>query len=166
MNQCSTNKDPQHFKAFTVTSEDQWCRRAEHLLPCDSIVNLTSVVANVWALHFGDVKTPRLLRDESTTVLLDKVWVFIEDPSKCQLWNAKENNLTEQLWSTVTCSKHDWFRIVRNIDLCGWYCWTARNITYCGLKMLAVSLGRDNMAIVIAICAEVMRNLRKGSETK
>lgn len=80
--------------AFTITSEDQRCRRAQHLLPCDSVVNHTGVVANIWGLHFGDVQASSLLRDESTTVLLDKMWVFIENPCKCQFWRRKEDNST------------------------------------------------------------------------
>lgn len=79
------HKDESLILVFTITSEDQWCGRAEDLLPCDSVVNHTGVVAHIWALHFGDVQASCLLRDESPTVLLDKVRVFIEDPRKCQL---------------------------------------------------------------------------------
>lgn len=55
---------------------------------------------------------------------------------------------------------------IRYINLFDWDSWTERNIPCCGLKMLVVSLGRDTMANVIAISAEEMGDLRKGSETK
>lgn len=84
--------------AFTVTSEDQRCWRAEHLLPRDGVVHHTGVVPYIWGLHFSDVQTPSLLRDKSTAVLLDKERVFIEDPCKCQLWKGQ--------WNTFYCSTH------------------------------------------------------------
>lgn len=72
-------------KPFTVAPEDQRCGRAEHLLPGDGVVNDAGVVADIRGLHFRDVQAAGLLRDESTTVLLHKVWVFVEDPGKCQV---------------------------------------------------------------------------------
>lgn len=75
--------------AFTITSEDEWCRRAEHFVPGHSVVDHTGVVANVGALHLGDVQTPRFLRDEATTVLLDETRVLVEDPGVRQLWVAE-----------------------------------------------------------------------------
>lgn len=70
---------------LTVIPQDQWCRRAEDFALSDAIVDHTGVVAHIRRLHFSDVQTSCLLGDESTTVLLNKVWVLIEDPCKCQL---------------------------------------------------------------------------------
>lgn len=70
---------------FTITPEDQWCWRAENCLLCDSVVNHTGVISHIRGLHFGNVQTPGLLRNKSSTVLLDRVWIFIENPCKCQL---------------------------------------------------------------------------------
>lgn len=73
----------------TVTSEDERCRRAEHFVPGHSVVDHTGVVANVGALHLGDVQTPCFLRDEATAVLLDETRVLVEDPGIRQLWVAE-----------------------------------------------------------------------------
>lgn len=71
---------------FTITFEDEWRRRAEDFVPRHSVVNHTGVVANVRALDLCDVQTPRFLRDEAATVLLDKMRVLVEDPGVRQLW--------------------------------------------------------------------------------
>lgn len=80
------------FKAVTITPKDQRCWRAENPLLCNRVVDLARVVSDVRRLDFGDVQAARLLRDESATVLLYKVRVFVEDPGKCQLWNGHKNN--------------------------------------------------------------------------
>lgn len=91
--------------ALTITSEDQRRRRAEHILPRHSVVYHAGVVANICGLHFRDVQTPRFLRDKAATVLLDKMWVFIEDPRKRQLYNRSSKWFKLRV-STVTCSGH------------------------------------------------------------
>lgn len=74
-----------HGHRRTIAPENQWRGRAEHLLPGDRVVHHAGVVAHIRRLHFGNVQAARLLRDETPTVLLNKVGIFVEDPSKCQL---------------------------------------------------------------------------------
>lgn len=70
---------------FTVGSEDERRGRAEHFVPRHGVVGHAGVVANVGALHLGHVQVPRFLRDEATTVLLDEIWILVEDPGVRQL---------------------------------------------------------------------------------
>lgn len=70
---------------FTVGSEDERRRRAEHFVPRHSVVDHAGVVAHVGALHLRHVQVPRLLRDEATAVLLDEIWILVEDPGIRQL---------------------------------------------------------------------------------
>lgn len=89
----------------TITPEDEWCRRAEHFVPGHSVVDHTGVVANVGALHLGDVQTPRFLRDEATAVLLDETRVLVEDPGVRQLWVAEvKRSLADSTFPKLTIS--------------------------------------------------------------
>lgn len=88
---------------FTIASEDEWCRRAEDFVPRHSVVNHTGVVANVGTLDLCDVQTPRSLRDEAAIVLLDKMWVLVEDPGIRELWVTKvKSTITDPLWDKST----------------------------------------------------------------
>lgn len=73
----------------TVCPEDQSCGRALNFSFCDAVGHHTSVVAHVRGLHLGNVEVSRLLRDEPSIVLLDKVGVLIENPGVSEVWKKK-----------------------------------------------------------------------------
>lgn len=71
---------------LTITAEHQRSGRALDPGLCDGVGHHTSVIADIWGLHFGDVQIPRLLGDEATIVLVHKRRVLVEDPGKRQVW--------------------------------------------------------------------------------
>lgn len=94
---------------FTITSEDEWCWRAEHFVPRHSVVNHTGIIAHVRALHLCDVQTPRFLRDKASTILLDEMWVLVEDPGIRQLWVTKvKSSVTDTLLDESTPDWTKW----------------------------------------------------------
>lgn len=60
---------------------------------CDAVGHHTGVVAHVGGLHLGDVEISRLLRDEPSIVLLDKVGVFVENPGVSEVWKKNAGRL-------------------------------------------------------------------------
>lgn len=83
---------------FTVSSEDERRRRAEHFVARHSVVDHAGVVADVGALHLCHVQIPRFLRDEATAVLLDEIRILVEDPGIRQLWGTEvKRSLSESL---------------------------------------------------------------------
>lgn len=52
----------------------------------DAVHYYTGVVTHIRGLHLGDVKVPRLLGDETSIVLLNKVRILIEDPCISKVW--------------------------------------------------------------------------------
>jgi len=76
---------------LTVTAEHQWSGRTLDPGLCDGVSHHTRVVADIRGLHLGDVQVPRLLRDESASVLLHKRRVLVKDPGKHEIcgWKRK-----------------------------------------------------------------------------
>ena len=58
---------------------------------CDAVHHYTSVVTHIRGLYLGNVKVSCLLRDETPIVLLNKVWVLIEDPCISKVWKTNED---------------------------------------------------------------------------
>ena len=65
---------------LTICPEVQGCRRALNLALRDAVHHHTGVVTHIRRLHFGNVEVPCLLGDETPIVLLNEVWVLVEDP--------------------------------------------------------------------------------------
>lgn len=78
------------MKHLTVSPEDQSRGRAVNLPLCDAVGHHAGVVAHVRGLHLGDVEVSRLLRDEPSIVLLDKVGVLVENPGVGEGWKKNK----------------------------------------------------------------------------
>lgn len=77
----------------TVCPEDQSCGRAVNFSLCDAVGHHAGVVAHVRGLHLGNVEVSRLLRDEPSIVLLDKVGVLVENPGISEVWKKNTASL-------------------------------------------------------------------------
>lgn len=77
----------------TVCPEDQSRGRAVNFSLCDAVGHHAGVVAHVRGLHLGNVEVSRLLRDEPSIVLLDKVGVLVENPSISEVWKKNTASL-------------------------------------------------------------------------
>lgn len=77
---------------LTVRLEDQSRGRAVNFSLCDAVGHHAGVVAHVRGLHLGDVEVPRLLRDEPSIVLLDKVGVLVENPGVSEVWKKNKGS--------------------------------------------------------------------------
>lgn len=62
---------------------------------CDAVHHYTSVVTHIRGFHLGNVKVSRLLGDETSIVLLNKVRVFIEDPCISKVWKINMDKSKE-----------------------------------------------------------------------
>lgn len=60
----------------------------------DAVGHHAGVIAHVGGLHLGNVEVSRLLRDEPSVVLLDKVGVLVENPGVSEVWKKKHEVLT------------------------------------------------------------------------
>lgn len=58
---------------------------------CDAVHHYTGVVTHIRGLHLGNVKVSCLLGDETPIVLLNKVWVLIEDPRISKVWKTDKS---------------------------------------------------------------------------
>lgn len=70
---------------LTVTAQHEWSGRSLHSGLGDGVGHHTGVVAHIRRLHLGDVKIPRLLRDEAARILLHERRVFVKDPGKQEI---------------------------------------------------------------------------------
>lgn len=77
----------------TVCPEDQSRGWALNFSLCDAVGHHAGVVAHVGGLHLGDVEVSRLLRDEPSIVLLDKVGVLVENPGVSKVWKKNTGSL-------------------------------------------------------------------------
>ena len=65
---------------LTIPSQYHGGGRAEGSAVGHHVPDYTGVVTRIRCLHLGNVQVSRLLGDKASIVLLNKVWVLIEDP--------------------------------------------------------------------------------------
>lgn len=80
--------NPDFCCRLTVCPEDESRGRAVNFSLCDAVRHHTSVVAHIRRLDLGNIEVSRLLGDEPPIVLLNKVWVLIENPCISEVWKT------------------------------------------------------------------------------
>lgn len=76
---------------LTICPEDQSRGRAVNFALRDAVHHDTSVVTHISGLHLGNVKVSGLLGYKTPIVLLNKVWVLIENPCISEVWKTNKD---------------------------------------------------------------------------